>query len=131
MSNKNYLPIVLIAVVLIIGFLSFKFIFSGPAGNGSQISLSTNPSPLQPGPASFIIVVKDKSGQPVDNAKVSFDLNMVTMDMGAQKGDATFQGNGRYLAVGRMSMRGQWLMGMKVILPDGSIENKDFSVNVP
>ena len=131
MSNKNYFPIILVVIILAIGLLSFKFIFSGPAGDGSQISLSTNPNPLQPGPASFIIVVKDKGGQLVDNAKVSFDLNMVTMDMGAQKGDATPQGDGQYLAVGRMTMRGPWLLGAKVTLPDGSTESKDFSVNVP
>ena len=97
----------------------------------SNISLSTNPDPLQPGPATFFIDVKDKSGKPVDTAKVSFDLNMTTMNMGIQQGDATSQGNGRYAAMGRMTMRGPWRVSTKVTMPDGSIVNKDFTVNVP
>lgn len=125
--------IVFIIAALIIGlfaFMGFKII-SLENNNNDLISLSTDPNPLRPGQANFTIDVKDKNGQPVDNAKISFDLNMVTMNMGVQNGDAIFQGNGKYLVVGRMSMRGPWLMGTKITMPDGSIENKDFSVNVP
>lgn len=99
--------------------------------SSSGISLSTNPDPLQPGPATFFIDVKDKSGKPVNSAKVSFDLNMTTMNMGVQQGDATSQGNGRYSAMGRMTMRGPWRVSTKVTMPDGSVENKDFTVDVP
>ncbi len=97
----------------------------------SGISLTTNPDPLQPGPATFFIDVKDKSGKPVDKARVSFDLNMTTMNMGTQQGDATSQGNGRYSAEGRMTMRGPWRVSVEVTMPDGSVENKDFTVDVP
>ena len=99
--------------------------------SNSSISLSTNPDPLQPGPATFFIDIKDKSGKLIDTAKVSFDLNMTTMNMGTQQGDATSQGNGRYAAMGTMTMRGPWRISTQVTMPDGSIENKDFTVNVP
>lgn len=128
--NKKTLIILLGLVFGAFVLMGFKILSLENSGTG-LITLTTNPNPLQPGPASFTFVVKDKNGQPVNNAKVTFDLNMVTMDMGAQKGDAAFQGNGQYLAIGRMTMRGPWLMGTKITLPDGSIENKDFSVNVP
>lgn len=128
--TKKILIIIIVLVVGLFAFMGFKIIALENNSN-DLISLSTDPNPLRPGQANFTIDVKDKNGQPVDNAKVSFDLNMVTMDMGAQKGEATFQGNGKYLAVGRMSMRGPWLIGTKITMPDGSIENKDFSVNVP
>ncbi len=104
--------------------------FNAKGGSSYGISLSTNPDPLQPGPATFMIEVKDKDGKPVDNATVSFDLNMTTMNMGTQQGDATPQGNGRYSAVGRISMRGPWRASTKVTMSDGSVENKDFIVNV-
>ncbi len=83
------------------------------------------------GPATFIIEVKDKKGKPVDNATVSFDLNMTAMNMGVQQGNATSQGGGRYAASGRMSMRGPWKVSTKISMPDGSVVNKDFTVNVP
>lgn len=101
------------------------------SSESGPISLSTSPNPLQPGPATFFIDVKDKNGKPVNNATVAFDLNMTTMNMGTQQGNATSQGNGRYSVAGNMSMRGPWRIKTTVTMPDGSVENKDFIVNVP
>lgn len=141
MSNKNYLPVVLIVAIAIIGFLSFKFIFSNPGKTGSlderttasadsQISLSTNPNPPKLGKATLVIAVKDKDGKAVDNAKVFFDLNMTAMNMGTQQGEATAQGNGQYAATGSFSMGGLWAVKTKVTMPGGEIINKDFTINV-
>ncbi|PIY69144.1 hypothetical protein COY90_02160 [Candidatus Roizmanbacteria bacterium CG_4_10_14_0_8_um_filter_39_9] len=133
MNTKTIL--VIIAIVVSIGILfelQGRFVTGSPnISSTSGISLSTNPDPLQPGPATFLIEVKDKNGKPVDDAKVSYDLNMTTMNMGPQQGDATPQGNGRYSAVGRMTMRGPWRVSAKVTMPDGSVENRDFTVDVP
>ena len=133
MQNKNLLIALMIGAVIVIG-LGWKVLSgsSASAGSGNEaISLTTNPDPLQPGPATFMIDVKDKTGKPVDNANVFFDLNMTTMNMGTQQGNATSQGNGRYAAAGRMSMRGPWRVSTKVTMPDGSVVNKNFTVNVP
>ena len=109
MNTKTALIIlvILIGAIAILAFDS-KGSVNGVSdtNNSSGISLSTNPDPLQPGPATFMIDVKDKNGKPVDDAKVSYDLNMTTMNMGTQQGDATPLGNGRYSATGRMTMRG-------------------------
>lgn len=130
MNNKTLL-IILAIMVSAVAYFGWKA-SSGPSSStGGGISLSTDPNPLRPGKATFMIDVKDKSGKPVDTATVSFDLNMTAMNMGTQQGNATSQGNGRYSAVGNMSMRGPWLVKTKVKMPDGSIENKDFTVNVP
>ena len=130
MNNKTLL-IILAIMVSAVAYFGWKA-SSGPSSSiGGGISLSTDPNPLRPGKATFMIDVKDKSGNPVDTATVSFDLNMTAMNMGTQQGNATSQGNGRYSAVGNMSMRGPWLVKTKVKMPDGSIESKDFTVNVP
>ncbi len=135
MSNKILVGL-LAVMILGIGY----FVMQGKSSTSSQssggdgntvITLSTNPNPLTFGPATFVIEVKDKNGKSVDNAKVSFDLNMTSMNMGTQQGDATSQGNGKYAATGKMTMRGPWRVATKVTLPDGSITNKDFTVNVP
>ena len=134
MNTKTALIIlvILIGAIAILAFDS-KGSVNGVSdtNNSSGISLSTNPDPLQPGPATFMIDVKDKNGKPVDDAKVSYDLNMTTMNMGTQQGDATPLGNGRYSATGRMTMRGPWRVSTKTTMPDGSVENKDFTVEVP
>ena len=131
MSNK----ILLVALVLMVGLIGamswkVKAAVLGPTSESEVISLSTDPSPLKIGQATFIIDVNDKNGKSVDNATVSFDLNMTTMNMGTQQGEATSQGNGRYSAVGNMSMQGSWRIRFEVAMPDGSIQNKDFVVNV-
>ena len=130
MNNKTLL-IILAIMVSAVAYFGWKA-SSGPSSStGGGISLSTDPNPLRPGKATFMIDVKDKSGKPVDTATVSFDLNMTAMNMGTQQGNATSQGNGRYSAVGNMSMRGPWLVKTIVKMPDGSTESKDFTVNVP
>ena len=133
MKNKNLLIALVIGAVVILG-LGWKVLSDSTTstGSGSEVvSLITNPNPLQMGPATFIIDVKDKDGKLVDNATVFFDLNMTAMNMGTQQGNATSQGNGRYAATGTMSMRGPWKVTTKVTMPDGSVVNKDFTVNVP
>jgi|SRR3989338_3511393 len=133
MNNKILLIIlaIMIGVTAVFGWNVTFGSSTDVSSNEGGISLSTNPNPLQPGPATFIIEVKDKNDKPVNNATVSFDLNMTAMNMGTQRGNATSQGNGRYSAVGNMSMRGPWRVKTTVTMPNGNIENKDFMVNVP
>ena len=133
MQNKNLLIALVIGAVVILG-LGWKVLSGSSISTGSgnePVSLTTNPNPLRTGPATFIIDVKDQVGKPVDDATVFFDLNMTAMNMGAQQGNATSQGNGRYAASGQMSMRGPWKVTTKITMPDGSVVNKDFTVNVP
>jgi hypothetical protein len=131
MNNKTMLAVLAVLVVAV-SYLGWKSMtLSAPNTNTSGISLSTDPSPLRPGRATFMIDVKDTNGKPVDGATVSFDINMTAMNMGTQRGTATSQGNGRYSAVGNMSMRGPWRVATSVKMPDGSTESKDFTVNVP
>ena len=136
MTSKNLL-IALVLAVGVIALLGWKVMGSSSSGSttntGStdQISLTTDPNPLRLGNATFIIEVKDENEKPVDNATVWFDLNMTAINMGTQQGNATSQGNGKYAATGRMTMSGPWKVTTKITMPDGSVENKDFTVSVP
>src|SRR3989344_1436480 len=108
--NSKTLLIILAVIIGAVAVLGWKVMFAPNPGTSSgskdAISLSTDPDPLRLGTATFMIDVKDKSGKPVDNATVSFDLNMTAMNMGTQKGNATSPGNGRFSAAGSMSMLG-------------------------
>ena len=134
MNTKTFLVIltIVIGTIAIISFDS-KGTVNGISDINTNlgITISTNPNPLQPGPATFFIDIKDKHGKPVDTAKVSYNFNMTTMNMGEQQGDAEPQGNGRYSATTRISMRGPWQLNAKVVMPDGSVEKKDLTVEVP
>jgi len=135
MNSKTLL--ILLAIMLgAIAILGWKVMSasnsdSPSSGGKTTISLSTNPNPLRLGQATFTIEVKDEKGKSVDDATVSFDLNMTAMNMGTQQGNATPQGGGKYSASGNMSMKGPWRIRTAVKMPDGGMENKDFTVNVP
>ena len=130
--NTKILLILLVIMFSAIGFLSLKVNSSSVLGTSTEgsITLSTNPNPLKPGPATFLIDVKDKNGKVVDDAKVLYNINMTTMDMGAQNGTAISKGNGRYSISAKMTMLGPWKVSVTVKLTDGSTKNKDFTVNV-
>ena len=130
--NKN----LIIGLMMIVGviFLGYK-LTSNPSSTfasneSSLVNMTTNPDPLRLGSDSFIFNVKDKTGKPIDNAIVLFDINMTTMNMGTQQGSAVSQGDGNYAATGNISMRGPWRIGTKVTMPDGKVVSKDFTVYV-
>ncbi len=128
--NSKILLIILIILFGIIGVLVLKINKSSGANNNEVISLSTIPYPPQLGQNTFIILINDKDGKTINDAKVTFDINMTTMNMGTQQGNTTPQGNGKYSATGRLTMRGPWRFVANVTLPDGSQVKKDFMVNV-
>ena len=134
MNNKILVILLAILTVAVI-FLGWKTMSIPNPGtstsSGGSITLSANPNPLRLGQATFMIDVQDKKGNPINNATVSFDINMTAMNMGTQRGEATPQGNGQYKAIGNITMRGLWRVRTTVNMPDGSTENKDFTVNVP
>lgn len=131
MNSKNLL-IILVILVGVIGILGWriKSTSSSAENNNETITLTTEPNPLKLGPATFIITVKDNQGKAVDKATVFFDLNMTAMNMGTQQGNATAMGNGKYSASGRLTMMGPWRVTVKVTMPDGSLIQKSFTVNV-
>lgn len=127
--NKSLL-IGITILIAIIAILGSKIKSASNPNNNEAISLSTDPSPLQLGQNTFVISVKDKEGKAVNDATVFFDLNMTAMNMGTQQGNATPMGNGKYSAVGRLTMKGPWRVAIKVTMPDGSLVEKNFTVNV-
>ncbi len=132
--KTKILLILVVALFGAIGLLSMRansLSVLGVSANGSgTISLTTNPNPLKPGPATFLINVQGKDGKKVEDAVVSYDINMTTMDMGAQSGKASSQGNGQYTVPAKMTMRGPWKVSISVKMTDESVENKDFTVYV-
>jgi uncharacterized GH25 family protein len=131
MKNNNMTLIGAAILIIVVAGAFFLLKGNGSSASAQQIELVTQPNPAQTGNNTFYITVRDDSGKAVDNAKVEFDLNMTTMNMGTQKGTATSQGSGKYAATGRLSMRGPWRVSTTVTYADGNAMKKDFVVNVP
>ncbi len=94
-----------------------------------QLTLITDPNPPKAGKDILTMTVVDSAGKTVDGAVVTFDINMTTMNMGAQSGTATPQGNGKYSLSAMLSMRGPWKIAATATMPDGKVVNKDFTIN--
>ncbi len=132
-SNMNIIGIAIFLIVLVGAFFLLKGQGGSNSAGGSQapLELVSQPNPPQTGNNTFIITVRDENGKPVDNAKVKVDINMTTMNMGTQQGTATSQGDGKYAASARLSMRGPWRVRTTATYADGKEVKKDFVVNVP
>jgi hypothetical protein len=93
--------------------------------------LSSSPTPPIRGLGTLEALVTDAQGRPVDDAQVSFDLDMTTMSHGKNIVVATPQGNGRYVGQVRFMMPGPWRVILVVARPGRAAEQArfDFGVN--
>ena len=130
--KKNTMQLIgaVVLVFVLIGAVIFVKNQGKPPEN-SQLTLTTQPASPQLGNNTLIITVRDTTGKLVDTAKVSIDVNMTTMNMGTQRGNATSQGGGQYSANARFSMRGPWRVAVTTQFPDGEKTSKNFHITIP
>lgn len=110
---------------------------AGTLGGGSKqtadysILLLGTPNPLARGGATLEAVVTDAKGQPVDDARVTFDLDMTNMSHGKNVVAAAFKGAGRYTGVVNFMMGGPWrvIVGVERAGLPAQTVRFDFSVN--
>jgi hypothetical protein len=88
------------------------------AGN-LNVTLALTPyPPVSFQPTTFDITVTDEKGNAVPDAKIMLDLTMPSMRMPSNKPQAQSIGSGKYQAIGRFTMRGDWQIA--VIIERGS-----------
>ena len=91
---------------------SIPVLAPGTLGNKKSVNfvvrLSSRPTPPIRGIGTLEAVVTDTKGQPVNDVRVSFDLDMTTMSHGKNIVAAAPQGNGRYVGQVRFMMPGPW-----------------------
>jgi hypothetical protein len=77
-------------------------------GDGLKVSLSSNPNPPIRGNNTFEAFITDAQGNPVSDAKVSFDIDMTNMSHGKNVITASSLGDGRYNGKVYFMMPGPW-----------------------
>jgi YtkA-like len=95
-----------------------------------QITLQVNPNPpLLTRPAALTLqIVRKESGQLVSHAQVVVESAMVDMDMGTDRVNAQYQGNGLYLSHVQFTMSGPWGIRVLVTEPGMRTESASFEV---
>jgi hypothetical protein len=88
------------------------------AGNWNVTLTLTPYPPVSFQQTTFDIAIMDEKGNAISGAKVSLDLTMPSMWMPSNKPVAQSLGSGKYQAIGRFTMRGDWQIA--VIVERGS-----------
>jgi hypothetical protein len=94
------------------------------------VRLSSRPTPPIRGIGTLEAIVTDTKGQPINDARVLFDLDMTTMSHGKNIVAAAPQGNGRYVGQVRFMMPGPWRAITVVERPGQPAEQVRFDFNV-
>ncbi len=100
-----------------------------PTADGPQISLSTNPDPVQAGSADLVVTVKDAQGQPITDAQVFIFTNHRDMSGMGNEYEGVMQEDGRYAATVDLGMDGRWRITIQVNQPSQRTV-KDFDLEV-
>ena len=91
------------------GTTSIKIPATGVKQAGDmRVWITTNPSPPKPGTATVVAYVIDSNVQPVDDAVLTYTINMTNMNMGNSILRPTLVGEGQYSRDARFSMAGPW-----------------------
>ena len=94
------------------------------------VRLFSTPTPPVRGLDVLEAVITDVKGQPVTDARVSFDLDMTTMSHGKYVVKAAPQAGGRYAGQVRFMMPGPWRVIAIIERPGHPIEQMRFDFNV-
>jgi YtkA-like len=86
------------------------------------------PQPPKVGPATITVSLADIAGNPIAGARVSLEGNMTHPGMKPVFGEAGEVGSGRYQASLEFTMGGDWIILVRVDLPDGQKLEREFEV---
>ncbi len=89
----------------------------------------SNHNPPIRGDNTFEVFVADANGQPITDAKISFDINMTNMNHGKNVVEATSIGEGNYKGIVSFLMPGPWRV-LVAIERSGQTNTVRFDFNV-
>jgi YtkA-like protein len=77
------------------------------------------PDPPKTGSATVTLKLADSAGKPIDGARINLEGNMSHPGMRPVLSEAREVEQGRYQATLEFTMRGDWVVLVHIILPDG------------
>ena len=99
-----------------VGTTSFQVPATGVKQAGNlRIWMTTTPSPPRPGNAVLDAYVVDAEGQPINDAVLTFSINMTNMNMGNSSAQPPLVGDGHYSQTMRFSMAGPWRVTVTIV----------------
>lgn len=87
-----------------------------------------SPQPPRVGPSTITLKVADSAGKPLTGLRIKLEGNMSHAGMSPVFAVANETGPGQYSATMNLSMAGDWLFAVHLILPDGRELNRQFEI---
>lgn len=125
-------------ILILLPVLTFAFAGCGespptatPSGDtGVQITMTTDPNPARAGTITLTFEIQDSTGKPITDAdtQVHVEGDMPSMGHGGLKGDATYMGENKWQARGRLSMGGEWRIIVTVKRNGALLTEREFRV---
>lgn len=98
------------------------------AQDGVSVEHEIDPSPPRVGTARVALRVSDAAGRPLSGARVTLEGNMSHAGMRPVFGEARESGAGRYESALEFTMGGDWVILVRLTLPDGRKIERQFDV---
>ena len=100
----------------------------GPRGGGVSVGIEITPQPPRVGQARVALRVVDDAGRPVTGAQVRLEGNMSHAGMRPVSAEAAESEPGRYESALEFTMGGDWVILVRLTLPDGRKIERRFDV---
>ncbi len=126
---KNSWPLVALILVTLLGLSACGGGRATPMSD-LRIELRTGEGAVHTGAATLTVRVTDTNAHPVPDAAVTVEGNMTHAGMAPVLASATGGQNGEYVTPFTWTMAGDWVVTVKVTLPDGRQAQADFPVGV-
>lgn len=124
-SNRYFvLPLVALAVIVLAGCSAAG---SGTTSSSPDVTMATNPDPVQTGQVELLFTVTDEKGAPFSDAEVLVTADHVGHSGMTLNGTATEQDEGRYAITADISMEGDWKVTVQVN-KDSTSFSKEFQI---
>jgi hypothetical protein len=96
--------------------------------DGVSVEHEVSPRPPRVGPARIALRVSDAAGRPLSGARISLEGNMSHAGMRPVFGEARESEPGRYQSDLEFTMGGDWVILVRLTLPDGRKIERQFDV---
>jgi hypothetical protein len=114
-------------------FVAVAFLLPGCSRSNNSLAQVTvevevSPQPAHVGPVKVDFKIKDGSGQPVTGARAKLEANMTHPGMAPVFAEAREVSPGLYSCPIELSMAGDWIILIRIILPDGQQLERQYEV---
>jgi hypothetical protein len=128
MSRSKCLSLLFLILLLITACTRQSAV--GNQATNVSVKLTFDPATPAVGDSMVYLEVRDENGQPVEDLNIQIKGDMTHAGMAPVFGVSKYEGDGVYSIPFEWTMAGDWILQVAADLPDGTVLNRSFEVQV-